>query len=88
MVRKTIILMDIEGMHARNSARVSMLCRKSSVRVRISFGGKTADGRDIMELMSLGALYRDELTLEAAGPGEEEMITALEQALNGTQVVF
>ena len=41
-----------------------------------------------MELMSLGALYRDELTLEAAGPGEEEMITALEQALNGTQVVF
>ncbi len=88
MVRKTIILTDIEGMHARNSAKVSMLCKKSSVRVRVSFGEKTADGRDFMELMSLGALYRDELTLEADGPGEEEMVTALEQALNGTQAIF
>lgn len=78
--------MDIEGMHARNCARVSMLCKKSIVRVSISFGGKTADGRNIIELMALGALYRDELTLEAVGPGEEEMITALEMALNGTSV--
>jgi len=56
--------MDIEGMHARNCAKVSTLCKKSIVRVSISSGGKTADGRDIMELMALGALYRDELTLE------------------------
>ena len=55
--------MDIEGMHARNCAKVSTLCKKSIVRVSISSGGKTADGRDIMELMALGALYRDELTL-------------------------
>ena len=86
MAKKTVTLMDIEGMHARNSARVSMLCKKSSVRVTIRFGGKTADGRNILELMALGASYRDELTLEAIGPGEEEMIAALERALNGTSV--
>lgn len=86
MAKKTVTLMDIEGMHARNCARVSMLCKKSIVRVSISFGGKTADGRNIMELMALGALYRDELILEAIGPGEEEMIAALEMALNGTSV--
>ena len=82
MAKKTVTLMDIEGMHARNCAKVSTLCKKSIVRS----GGKTADGRDIMELMALGALYRDELTLEAIGPGEEEMIAALERALNGTSV--
>lgn len=76
--------MDIEGLHARNSAKISILCTKSSAQVKIHFRGKTANGKNILDLMDLGASYRDELTLEVDGPGEEDVIQALERALNGS----
>ena len=63
MIRKIIILKDLEGIHARNSAKVVMACRKVRALVTLEYGGQTADGGNILEVMSLGARYKDQIAV-------------------------
>ncbi len=86
MLRKTVILKDIEGLHARNSAKVVMACRDVETLVTLGYRGETADGGNILEIMSLGANYGDEIVVTAEGDREQEIIEEIERALNGTVI--
>ena len=86
MLRKALVLKDLEGIHARNSARVVMACRGSQTLVTLEYRGETADGGNILEVMSLGAKYGDEIVVEADGEREQEIMEEIERALNGTLI--
>lgn len=83
MVKRTLILRDFEGIHARNSAKVVMACKDTQTLVTLEYGAETADGGNILEVMSLGAKYGDQITVTAEGEQEEEVIERIEKALNG-----
>ena len=74
MIRKIIILKDLEGIHARNSAKVVMACRKVRALVTLEYGGQTADGGNILEVMSLGARYKDQIAVTVDGERETEIL--------------
>ena len=85
MLRKIIILKDLEGIHARNSAKVVMACRKVRALVTLEYGGQTADGGNILEVMSLGARYKDQVAVTVDGERETEILEEIERALNGSK---
>ena len=85
MIRKIIILKDLEGIHARNSAKVVMACRKVRALVTLEYGGQTADGGKILEVMSLGARYKDQIAVTVDGERETEILEEIERALNGSK---
>ena len=85
MIRKIIILKDFEGIHARNSAKVVMACRKVRDLVTLEYGGQTADGGNILEVMSLGARYKDQVAVTVDGERETEILEEIERALNGSK---
>ena len=85
MIRKIIILKDLEGIHARNSAKVVMACRKVRALVTLAYGGQTADGGNILEVMSLGARYKDQVAVTVDGERETEILEEIERALNGSK---
>ena len=85
MIRKIIILKDLEGIHARNSAKVVMACRKVRALVTLEYGGQTADGGNILEVMSLGARHNDQIAVTVDGERETEILEEIERALNGSK---
>lgn len=85
MIRKIIILKDLEGIHARNSAKVVMACREARALVALEYGGQTADGGNILEVMSLGARYNDQIAVTVDGERETEILEEIERALNGSK---
>ncbi len=86
MLRKALVLKDLEGIHARNSAKVAMACRDGRTLVTLEYKGETADGGNILEIMSLGAKYGEEIVVTAEGEREQEIVEEIERALNGALV--
>ena len=67
------------GLHARASAAFSRLAQTYSADIKVSRAGMDADGKSIMELLSLGAGKGFEIEIEAEGEDAEEALTALTQ---------
>ena len=86
MLKRKVILGDLEGIHARNSAKIVMICRDTEAFVRLEYMGEAADGGNILEIMSLGARYGDEIIITAEGAREQEISEEIEKALNGTMI--
>jgi len=87
MESKTFVLKDLEGLHARNCARVVMAVQgRKAAKVTVCYGGREADGENILELMSLNAGYGDQITVTARGIREREVLEEVEKAVNGSMV--
>ena len=61
-----------EGLHARPVADVAYTLNNCSSDVQITFKGKTASGRDLMEMLSLDANKGDIIDVLIVGGNEEE----------------
>ena len=78
---------DLEGLHARNSAKVVMAAQYNGVqKITVGCGGREADGENILELMSLNARYGAEITVTAWGEREQEILEKVEKAVNGSMI--
>lgn len=77
MVREEAAIGSIWGMHARLAFHLSRLAGGFTSRITVHYGAASADGREIMELMMLGACPDDLLMVEAEGPDEREAVTAI-----------
>lgn len=87
MESKTFILKDLEGLHARNSAKVVMAVQAhGAVKVTVRCGEMEADGGNILELMSLNAGYGARITVSARGEREREILEKVEKAVNGSMI--
>ena len=62
-----------------------MACRKVRALVTLEYGGQTADGGNILEVMSLGARYKDQVAVTVDGERETEILEEIERALNGSK---
>lgn len=86
MLRKTVMIKDLEGIHARNSAKVVMICQNMEVCVTLEHGGKSADGGNILEIMALSAMCGDEIAITAEGAREKEAMEEIEKVLASSMI--
>lgn len=67
----SIVIRSPEGLHAKPASELFMEARKFPCRVTAFLGRKKADCKSILELLSLGASFGDELILTFEGADEE-----------------
>jgi len=65
------------GLHARASAAFSRMANSFDARITVERAGITADGKSIMELLSLAASKGLEIEISATGPDADAAVTAL-----------
>lgn len=75
--RGQVEITNVLGLHLRAASRFVQLLQQFRAEVRVYCDGRAADGRSILDLMTLEAGRGTRLELEAAGLDAEEAIGAL-----------
>ena len=70
------------GMHARASALLVQTVNKFSAHVILSCDGKTADGRSILGVMTLGSPQGSTIEVEAQGEDADRVVRAIEKLVD------
>lgn len=83
MQQATITILDPVGLHARPAAVLVQTAGRYQARVRLAHGQKRADGRSIIQLLSLGVRQGSEILVTAEGSDEEEALAAVLAVLRG-----
>lgn len=76
-VRRTVLVTNRRGLHARASAKFVTLAQAQPCEVLVEKDGPAVTGTSIMGLMMLGAAMGDTITISAQGPGAEAAVAAL-----------
>jgi phosphotransferase system HPr (HPr) family protein len=77
IARRRIELGEAHGLHLRPAARFVEVARRYAADVRVRCSGSEADGKSVLDLISLAAGIGMVLELEARGPGAGEAVIAL-----------
>ena len=77
MLRREIEIVNKLGLHARASAKLTQLAAKFASDVQVLRNGRKVNAKSIMGVMMLAAGKGSKITLETAGPDEEEAMEAL-----------
>jgi phosphocarrier protein len=75
--RSEIEIVNALGLHLRAADRFARLARQYDSELRVYREGKSADGKSILDLLTLAAGPGSRLDLEARGPDAEAMVAAL-----------
>ncbi|MCI6560445.1 MAG: HPr family phosphocarrier protein [Oscillospiraceae bacterium] len=78
MKKFTYIIKDETGIHARPAGLLVKAAEKFSSSVKLECGGKSADGKKLFSVMSLGAKCGAEVIVTVEGTDEDEAAAALE----------
>ncbi|PNV63979.1 HPr family phosphocarrier protein [Clostridium sp. chh4-2] len=68
------------GLHARPASALTMTARKFQSELRGDSNKHSADLKNIIEILGLGAEFGDDVLIRAEGPDEAEAIEALKEA--------
>jgi phosphocarrier protein len=77
MVAQTVTLTNTTGLHARPAALFMQEAAKYASAITVRSGGRAADGKSIIALLTLGAGRGAAITIEAAGEDEAAALAAL-----------
>jgi phosphocarrier protein len=78
-LKRTVIVANREGLHARPAVLIAKEARKFDARVVIAKGLHEVEATDVLQLMSLGAAQGEQLSLEGSGIEGREAVEAIEQ---------
>ena len=74
----TYVIQDKNGMHARPAGRLATFAKQFSSQIKVECNQKTADGKRLLALMSLGATHGTSLHFLITGEDEDAALSALE----------
>ena len=72
-------LKDKNGLHARPAGLLATAARSFESEIKVECGGKEADGKRLLSLMSLGARCGAELLFKISGADEEAAEKSLKE---------
>ena len=72
-----LTLLNAMGLHARAAASFVKTIKDLKVEVTVSSEGQTANGRSVLDLLTLGAPQGSVLELQIQGDDAEEALSAL-----------
>jgi phosphocarrier protein HPr len=82
-VTRVIVIENPQGFHARPAELFARLALKFESQVALVRGDQRADGKSILEILTLGVQPGTELTLEAQGNDAEQAVDALARLVEG-----
>jgi phosphotransferase system HPr (HPr) family protein len=82
MKHSKVVVRWHKGLHLRPAARLVQLSKRFSSRIFIKCGGKVADLRSILNILSLCATLGTALDIEVIGDDEKEATRAGEQVFS------
>jgi phosphocarrier protein HPr len=77
MQQRQIEIINKLGLHARAAAKLTQLATKFDSDVQVMRNGRKVNAKSIMGVMMLAAGKGSKITLEIAGPDEEQAMEAL-----------
>lgn len=77
MASENIIIKHSAGLHARPASLFVQTAQNYQSDVKVTFNGKTINGKSILGILSLGVIQGSEITINASGDDETEVIQAL-----------
>ena len=77
MLKKTVVIINKLGLHARAAARFVETAAAFESDIRVKSGEKTVNGKSIMGLMMLAAAKGASMELTVRGRDEENALVAL-----------
>ena len=83
MVSVQVTFAGQSGLHARPAASFVQAASRFHSAVTVSFQGKTANGKSLLSLMSLGIAAATPFTITADGPDEQDALAALGSLVSG-----
>lgn len=84
MLKETVTIKALEGLHARPASEFARIASAAGHSVLISkSSGPKVRGDSILSLLSLGVKQGDKLTIEVTGPDEVSLIQSLITVVSG-----
>lgn len=80
---KTVTLNNRYGLHARPAALFVEVCNRYQSDVQIGKDGASANGKNILEVMTLGAESGSQLTISCTGADAEQLAVELVALVEG-----
>lgn len=77
MVEKQAVIGAEEGLHARPAALFVKKAKEFDSEITVAKGGKEANAKSPLKVMTLAARYGDSITIRAEGEDAEEAVEAL-----------
>jgi phosphotransferase system HPr (HPr) family protein len=78
-LKRTMIVANRAGMHARAAAMIAVAVRRFNARVTITKSNNQVEATDVLQLLSLGAAQGEEVEVEASGDEAQQAIDALQE---------
>ena len=79
VVRRSVTLVNEQGLHARPITRMIEIARRHQARLTVSCGDVRADGRSMMQMLMLAAPHGAVLEFDAEGEDADALVAALEK---------
>lgn len=76
---RTVEIRNALGLHLRPAMKFIDIANRFASDIRVSNGQTTADGKSIMEMGTLAAIYGTRLTIRAEGADAEQAVAALSE---------
>ncbi|MCX5911735.1 MAG: HPr family phosphocarrier protein [Deltaproteobacteria bacterium] len=83
MFSKTFMIQNKFGLHARPSASFVQTATRFRSEIKVEKDGQEADGKSILDLMTLAAAYGTVITIKANGEDAQEALRALGTLIDG-----
>jgi phosphotransferase system HPr (HPr) family protein len=77
MVRKTVVIVNELGLHARPAAKVAKLAQRYRAKVFLKKGQRKAEAASILDVLSLACSQGTELEILAEGEEASEAVEAI-----------
>ncbi len=78
MIEKQVTILNKYGLHVRPSTSLSQTAQRFDSQITLTLpDGGTADGKSLLDLLSLGIQGGTEITLTIDGEDEEEAMAAI-----------
>jgi phosphocarrier protein len=85
LIRKTIIVKNKQGLHARPAAMFVQIANKYDSRITIKRESEEVNGKSIMGILMLGAEKGSQVVVEVEGEDADLALTELERLLNSEE---
>lgn len=83
MLSKTFMIQNKFGLHARPSASFVQTATRYRSQIKVEKDGQVADGKSILDLMTLAAAFGTSITVKADGEDAQDALRALGALIDG-----
>jgi phosphocarrier protein len=87
MAEKVYTIIDEAGIHARPATILVNTVSKFASDTNIEYNGKSVNMKSIMGVMSLGVAKGAQVKVTATGSDEEELLSALTEAMKSNNLI-